>query len=56
MPAFKYGAKSQKRLTVACDLVRSYQTLGKDLSAANIQWNQVEQFRNSVESTQGQEG
>ena len=41
MPAFTYGAKSQKRLTVACDLVRFYQTVGRDLTAANIQWNQV---------------
>ena len=41
MPAFTYEAKSQKGLTVACDLVRFYQTVGRDLTAANIQWNQV---------------
>ena len=41
MPAFTYGAKSQKRLAVACDLIRYYQTVGRDLTAANIQWNQV---------------
>ena len=41
MPAFTYAAKSQKRLTVACDQVRFYQTVGRDLTAANIQWNQV---------------
>ena len=29
MPAFTYGAKSQKRLTVACDLIRYYQTVGR---------------------------
>ena len=40
-PAFTYGAKSQKRLTVACDLIRYYQTVGRDLTAANIQWNQL---------------
>ena len=40
-PAFTYGAKTQKRLTVACDLIRYYQTVGRDLTAANIQWNQV---------------
>ena len=40
-PASTYGAKSQKRLTVACDLVRYYQTVGRDLTSANIQWNQV---------------
>ena len=26
---------------MACDLVRYYQTVGRDLTAANIQWNQV---------------
>ena len=41
MPAFTYGAKSQKRLTVACDLIRFYQTVGRDLTVANIQCNQV---------------
>ena len=41
MPAFTYGAKSQKRLTVACDLIRFYQTVGRDLTAANIQLNEV---------------
>ena len=40
-PIFKYGAKLHKRLTVACDLIRYYQTVSRDLTAANIQWNQV---------------
>ena len=40
-PAFTYGAKSQKRLAVACNLIRYYQTVGRDLTAANIQWNQL---------------
>ena len=40
-PAFTYGAKSQKRLTVACDLIRYYQSVGSNLTVANIQWNQV---------------
>ena len=39
-PAFTYGAKSQKRFTVACDLISNYQTVGRDLIAENIQWNQ----------------
>ena len=26
---------------MACDLIRYYQTVGRDLTAANIQWNQV---------------
>ena len=41
MSAFTYGTKSQKRLTVACDLIGFYQTVGRNLTAANIQWNQV---------------
>ena len=41
MPAFTYGAMSQQMLIVACDLIRYYQTVGRDLTAANIQWNQV---------------
>ena len=41
LPSFTDGAKSQRRLTVACYLVRFYQTVGRDLTAANIQWNQV---------------
>ena len=40
-PAFIYGAKSQKRLAVACDLIRYNQTVGRDLTASNIQWTQV---------------
>ena len=28
-------------MTVACDLVRFFQSVGRDLTAANIQWNQV---------------
>ena len=26
---------------MACDLIRYYETVGRDLTAANIQWNQV---------------
>ena len=40
-PPFVFGAKSQKRLQVACDLVRYYNTVGRALTAANIQWTQV---------------
>jgi len=40
-PPFVFGAKSQKRLLVACDLVRYYQTVGRPLTAANMQWNTV---------------
>ena len=38
-PPFVFGAKSQKRLQVACELVRFYETIGRPLTAANIQWN-----------------
>ena len=40
-PPFVFGAKSQKRLQVACDLVRFYDTVGRPLTAANLQWTQV---------------
>ena len=40
-PAFVFGAKSQKRLGVACDLVRYYDAVGCDLTAPNMHWNQV---------------
>ena len=39
--AFVFGAKSQTRLKVACDLVRFYETVGRPLTAANIQWTPV---------------
>ena len=35
-PAFAFGAKSQKRLGIACELVRHYNTVGRDLTAANM--------------------
>ena len=40
-PAFVFGAKSQKWLDVACDLVQYYDTVGHDLMAPNMRWNQV---------------
>ena len=40
-PPFVFGAKSQKRITVACDLVRFYAVVGCDLTAANLQWNTI---------------
>ena len=36
---FIFGAKSQKRLQVACYLVCFYKTVGQPLTAANVQWN-----------------
>ena len=40
-PPFVFGAKSQHRLTVACELVRYYNTIGCDLSAGNMRWSNV---------------
>ena len=40
-PAFVFGAKSQRRLLVAMDLIKYYKTTGRDLTAANIQWDTV---------------
>ena len=40
-PPFVFGAKSQKRITVTCDLVRFYATVGRDLTVANLQWSTI---------------
>ena len=40
-PPFVFGAKSQRRIAVACDLVKYYRTVGRDLTSANLQWNTV---------------
>jgi hypothetical protein len=40
-PPFVFGAKSQKRLLAACDIVRYYEETGRPLTAGNIQWNTV---------------
>ena len=40
-PPFVFGAKSQKRLTVAAKLMKYYETVGQPLTAANIQWTNV---------------
>ena len=40
-PPFVFGAKSQKRLLEACDIIRFYQTIGRPLTAGNIQYNPV---------------
>ncbi len=46
-PPYTFGAKSQKRLLVACDLVRFYDTVGRPLTTGNIQWDPV--MRNFAE-------
>jgi hypothetical protein len=38
---YVFGAKSQKRLIAACDIVRYYETIGRPLTAANLVWNTV---------------
>ena len=40
-PPFTFGAKAQKRLQVATDLIKFYDVIGRDLTAANIQWNPI---------------
>jgi hypothetical protein len=40
-PAFVFGAKSQKRLQVATDLIKYYEATGRDYTAANFQWTNV---------------
>ena len=40
-PAFVFGAKSQARLSVACNLVTFYNTVGCDLTAVNMHWTHV---------------
>ena len=40
-PPFVFGAKSQRHIAFACDLVKYYITVGCDLTAANLQWNTV---------------
>ena len=37
-PPFVFGAKSQRHIAVACDLVNYYKTVGHELTAANLQW------------------
>ena len=38
-PAFVFGAKSQKPLGIACELVRYYNPMGRDLTAVSMHWN-----------------
>ena len=38
-PPFVSGAKSQRRIAVACNLVKYYKTVSCELTVANLQWN-----------------
>ena len=40
-PPFVFGAKSQKCIAITCDLVRYYATVGRELTAANLQWSTI---------------
>ena len=40
-PPFVFGAKSQRHIAVACDLVKYYIAVSRDLTAANLEWNTV---------------
>ena len=39
--AFAFGARSSKRLLTATKLVRFYDTIGRNITAANIAWNPI---------------
>jgi hypothetical protein len=40
-PPFVFGAKSQMRLLAACDLIRYYDTVGREITTNNIRWDPV---------------
>ena len=40
-PPFVFGAKSQKCIAIACDLVKYYTTVSHDLTGANLQWSSI---------------
>ena len=40
-PSFALGAKSQHRISVACEIVCYNNTVRHDITAANMQWTQV---------------
>ena len=37
-PLFIFGAKFQKRFLIACDMIQLYDTIVRNVTAANIQW------------------
>ena len=57
-PPFPYGAKSQQRLLVATKLVLYYDTVGRNITAGNLQWNPTmqpfsEQMKALIEKKSG---
>ena len=47
-PPFSFGAKAQKRLLAACNLVRYYVMIDRALTPQNMQWDPV--MKNFIES------
>ena len=43
-PPFPFGAKVQKRLTEACELVRFYETIGRTMTLASLCYTVVKDF------------
>ena len=57
-PPFTFGARSQHRLAEACDLLRFYETIGREVTAGNIRFTNViknfsEQWRSLTERISG---
>ena len=40
-PPFTFGAKSHRRILAACDLIRYYDTIGRDITPQNVRWNPI---------------
>ena len=40
-PSFVFGAKSQHRISAACEIVHYYNAVRHDITTANMQWTQV---------------
>ena len=40
-PSFVFSAKSQHHISLACEIVCYYNAVGRDITAANMQWTQV---------------
>jgi hypothetical protein len=50
-PPFIFGAKAQKRVLAACDLVRYYQMVDRGPTHNNMRWNPV--IKNFTQQSQG---
>ena len=53
-PSFVFGAKSQHHISVACEIVRYYNAVGCDITAANMQWTQeIKNFEDQWKALKG---